>query len=351
MIRPSGPASGLPSLNPTMTAQRPIKLIIQIPCFNEEETLPATVKDLPRSVPGVDLVEWLVVDDGSSDRTAEVARELGVDYVVSHPRNRGLAAAFLTGLDAALRAGADIVVNTDADNQYDATCIPALIKPIVDGSADLVVGERPIESVPEFSGVKKRLQRFGSWVVRRFSGTSVADAASGFRAFTRDAAMRMQVMGRYTYTLETLIQAGFEGLTVVSVPIRVNPQTRPSRLVKSSGRYVWRSAQTIIRSFAVYRPFRFFMLLGFVPFLIGVGIGVRWMLLRAFADHYASRVPSLVGMAVCLVVGVQFWMVAFMADLNSATRRLVSEERLRARRMELDALRRAEADPLGPDDR
>ena len=195
------------------------KLIIQIPCFNEEGTLPETIADLPREVPGFDEVEWLVVDDGSTDRTAAVARQLGVDHVIRHDRNRGLAAAFLTGLDASLRCGADVIVNTDADNQYDAAGIPDLTAPIVAAEADMVVGERPIETIDEFSFLKKRLQRLGSWVVRRFSATPVRDAASGFRAMSRDTALRLQVFGRYTYTMETLIQAGWEGLTVVSVPI------------------------------------------------------------------------------------------------------------------------------------
>jgi glycosyltransferase involved in cell wall biosynthesis len=315
--------------------RRPTKLIIQIPCFNEEETLPLTVADLPRQVPGVDVVEWLVVDDGSSDRTCEVARELGVDHVVRHTRNRGLAAAFLTGLDAALRAGADVIVNTDADNQYDAMGIPDLVAPVLDGRADLVVGERPIESIPEFSGMKKRLQRLGSWVVRKFSGTEIADAASGFRAFSRDTAMRMQVFGRYTYTLETLVQAGSEGLHVMSVPVQVNPQTRESRLVRSTRQYVMRSAQTIIRSFALYRPFRFFAIVGLVPFTIGALLVIRWLLLWAFEEDYRSRVPSLVAAAGLILVAVQIWVVAFLADLQAASRRLQSESRLRARRAEL----------------
>jgi glycosyltransferase involved in cell wall biosynthesis len=315
--------------------RRPTKLIIQIPCFNEEETLPLTVADLPRQVPGVDVVEWLVVDDGSTDRTSEVARELGVDHVVRHTRNRGLAAAVLTGLDAALRAGADVIVNTDADNQYDATGIPDLVAPVLDGRADLVVGERPIESIPEFSGMKKRLQRLGSWVVRKFSGTEIADAASGFRAFSRDTAMRMQVFGRYTYTLETLVQAGSEGLHVMSVPVQVNPQTRESRLVRSTRQYVMRSAQTIIRSFALYRPFRFFAIVGLVPFTIGALLVIRWLLLWAFEEDYRSRVPSLVAAAGLILVAVQIWVVAFLADLQAASRRLQSESRLRARRAEL----------------
>ena len=312
-----------------------MKLVIQIPCFNEEQTLPLTVADLPREVPGFDVVEWLVVDDGSSDRTAEVARELGVHHVVCHTRNRGLAAAFLTGLDAGLRAGADVIVNTDADNQYDASGIPALTRPVLDGRADLVVGERPIESIPEFSGMKKRLQRLGSWVVRKFSHTDIKDAASGFRAFSREAAMRMQVFGRYTYTLETIVQAGWEGLTVTSVPIGVNPQTRESRLVKSTAQYVRRSAQTIIRSFALYRPFRFFFLVGLLPFLLGAVLLGRWLVLFLVEDPYRSRIPSLVVGSMCVLVAVQIWVVAFLADLSAASRRLLSEARLRARRLEL----------------
>lgn len=313
-----------------------IKLVIQIPCFNEEATLPQTLADLPREVPGVDIVEWLVIDDGSSDRTVEVAREHGVDHVVSHRANRGLAAAFLTGLDAALRAGADIVVNTDADNQYDATYIPDLIRPVLEAGADLVVGERPIEEVDEFSGLKKRLQRFGSWVVRRFSGTTVRDAASGFRAMSREAALRLQVFGRYSYTMETLVQARSEGLTVASVPIRVNPATRPSRLAKSMFQYLRRSGATIVRSFALYYPFRFFFFVGLVPFLVGVALLVRWGLYWLFEDPYRSRVPSLLVGGVMTIVGVQIWVVGFLGDLQAATRRLVAEARVRDRRRQLD---------------
>jgi glycosyltransferase involved in cell wall biosynthesis len=312
-----------------------MKLIIQIPCFDEEETLPLTLADLPREVPGFDVVEWLVIDDGSRDRTAEVARSLGVDHVVQHRRNRGLAAAFLTGLDTALHAGADVIVNTDADNQYDATGIPSLTRPVLEGIADIVVGERPIESISEFSGMKKRLQRLGSSVVRRFSHTDIKDAASGFRSFNREAAMRMQVFGRYTYTLETLVQAGWEGLTVTSVPIQVNPQTRESRLVKSTGQYVRRSAQTIIRSFALYRPFRFFFYVGLLPFTLGAVLLGRWLLLYFLEEEYRSRIPSLVVGAVCLLVAVQILVVAFLADLSAATRRMLSESRVRERRLEL----------------
>jgi glycosyltransferase involved in cell wall biosynthesis len=316
---------------------RPRRLIIQIPCLDEEETLPATVADLPRQVEGFDVVEWLVIDDGSSDRTSEVARELGVHHVVRHTRNRGLAAAFLTGLDAALRAGADVIVNTDADNQYSGASIPALVAPVAAGHADIVVGERPIESIPEFSWVKKRLQRIGSWVVRRFSGTEIADAASGFRAFSRDAAMRLQVFGPHTYTLETLVQAGVEGLAVASVPVEVNPQTRESRLVRSSGQYVWRSAQAIVRAYVLYRPLRFFFVLGLVPFFVGVALVVRWLVLFGVDDEYRSRIPSLLTAALFVLVAVQVWALGFVADLQAASRRIQSDVRLRQRRNELDS--------------
>jgi glycosyltransferase involved in cell wall biosynthesis len=316
-----------------------IKLVIQIPCFNEEATLPATVADLPREVAGVDVVEWLVIDDGSSDRTAEVARELGVHHVVRHHRNRGLAAAFMTGLDAALSVGADVVVNTDADNQYDASCIPDLVRPVVEDGIDIVVGERPIESIEHFSPVKKRLQRVGSWVVRTLSGAEVRDAPSGFRAMSRDAALRLQVFGKFSYTMETLVQARAEGLSVTGVPIRVNPKTRESRLAKSMLQYLRRSAHTIVRSFALYYPFRFFFRVGLVPFAFGMALLIRWGLYWIFEDPYRSRIPSLVVGAVLIIVAVQIWVIAFVADLQAASRRLLAEARVRERKRVLDEQR------------
>jgi glycosyltransferase involved in cell wall biosynthesis len=312
-------------------------LIIQIPCFNEEATLPETLADLPRDVPGFARVEWLVVDDGSTDRTVQVAREHGVDHVVVVPENRGLANAFLSGLDAGLRAGADVIVNTDADNQYDGSCIPELVAPIVAGRADLVIGERPIEAVDDFSPLKKRLQRAGSGVVRAFSGTDVRDAASGFRAFSRDTALRTQVYGKYSYTMETIVQAGWNGIAIESVPIGVNPKTRDSRLVKSSLRYVWRSAQAIIRSFALYKPFRFFFLIGLIPFVFGALLMLRWLGLYLFEDEYTSRVPSLLVGIGLIVLAAQLWAVAFLADLQAANRRVLEDLRLRASRAEYDA--------------
>ncbi|WP_040492405.1 glycosyltransferase family 2 protein [Ilumatobacter nonamiensis] len=316
---------------------RPVKLIIQIPCWNEEATLPETLADLPREVPGVDVVEWLVIDDGSDDRTVEVARENGVDHVVSHARNKGLAAAFMTGLDACLAAGADVIVNTDADNQYRGDSIVDLVAPVVTGRADVVVGERPIDSIDDFSRSKKFLQRLGSRIVRRFSGTGVKDAASGFRAYNRDAALQVQVFGRYSYTMETIIQAGWNRLAVESVPIEVNPKTRDSKLVRSVPQYLWRSGQAIVRSFALYKPFRFFFFLGCVPLLIGMLLVLRWLLLYAIEDEYQSRVPSLLTGFGFLVVAVQIWGIAFLADLQAANRRVLEDLRVAARRREFDA--------------
>ncbi len=319
-----------------MSDSKPLKLIIQIPCYNESGTLAETLADLPRSVPGIDIVEWLVIDDGCTDGTADVARANGVDHIVTHARNRGLAAAFLTGLEAGLQRGADIIVNTDADNQYVAECIPALVAPVRDGEADMVVGERPIAEIDDFSWTKKKLQRLGSWVVRKFSGTDVADAPSGFRAMSREAAIRLQVFGKFSYTMETLVQANAEGLAVASVPVRVNPHTRPSRLAKSTLQYLSRSAQTIVRSFALYHPFKFFFRLGLVPFGLGLVLLIRWGLYWILEDPYRSRLPSLVVGAILLIVAVQIWVVAFLADLQAANRRLLADARVRDRRRRLD---------------
>lgn len=254
-----------------------MKLFIQIPCYNEAETLGIALQALPRQVPGFASVQWLIIDDGSTDDTVGVAQAHGVDHIVCHTRNLGLARGFMSGLDACLRLGADVIVNTDADNQYNAEDIPQLTAPIVAGQADIVIGARPIETIEHFSLVKKWLQRLGSWVVRVASNTDIPDAPSGFRALSRDAACQMVVFNEYTYTLETIIQAGQRNMAITSVPIRVNRDLRPSRLVKSIPSYIKRSIATIIRIFVIYRPFRFFGLIGSVLFGLGFLVGVRFL--------------------------------------------------------------------------
>ncbi len=301
-----------------------MKLIIQIPCFNEEETLAETVADLPTSIEGIDVIELLVIDDGSTDRTVEVAKAAGVHHIVRHDRNRGLAAAYMTGLEASVRAGANVIVNTDADNQYVGADIAVLVAPVLSGEADLVIGTRPIASIRTFSPIKRMLQRVGSRAVRVLSGTDVQDATSGFRAIGRETALQIQVHGTYTYTLETIIQAGAEGLKLKAVPIRVNPQSRPSRLVRSSFDYVRRQLPTILRSYARYRPMRFFTFLSLVPGLIGIGLFARWFILHATGDE-ASRVPSLLGGAVLMLLAVQFLVLGILADILAANRRIGSQ--------------------------
>ena len=299
-----------------------MKLIIQMPCFNEAAGLSAALTCLPRAVDGFSSVEWLVVDDGSVDDTSGVARAAGVDHVVRHTSNRGLARAFETGLATALALGADVIVNTDADNQYCADDIPLLTAPILRGEADIVIGERPISSVEHFSRAKKLLQRFGSIVVRAASGTKVTDAPSGFRAFSRAAARQMRVFSNYTYTLETIIQAGQKGIAVKSVPIRVNGPTRDSRLVKSIPSYVQRSIGTIFRIFITYRPFRFFATVAFLFAVPGVLLGLRFLYYYA-SDRGQGMIQSL--MLATLLVGIAFllFVVGLLADLIAVNRNLL----------------------------
>ncbi len=313
-----------------------MKLIIQIPCYNEETTLAITLTDLPRHVPGIDSVEWLVIDDGSRDRTVEVAREFGVDHIISFGRNRGLAKGFMAGLEACLKAGADIIVNTDADNQYCAADIPKLVEPILAGHAQIVIGARPIQQIKHFSPTKKLLQQLGSWAVRVASRTSVADAPSGFRAISREAALELNVFNEYTYTLETIIQAGQKGMAVISVPIRTNGYLRPSRLVKSIFSYVQRSLITMLRIFITYKPFQFFMWLGSAPFFVGFLLGVRWLALY-FSGTPRSHVPSLILSAILILIGSQLWVVGLLADLLAVNRKLLEEAQLRLRRAEIEA--------------
>jgi glycosyltransferase involved in cell wall biosynthesis len=301
-----------------------MKLVIQIPCYNEEASLPITVAALPRALPGIDAVEYLVVDDGSSDRTVAVARDLGVHHVVSVP-HRGLARAFMTGLEASIHAGADIIVNTDADNQYCADDIVKLVEPILLGRAEMVVGARPIAAIEHFSPVKKLLQKLGSWAVRVASGTSVLDAPSGFRAMTRGAAMQLKVFSEYSYTLETIIQAGRKGMAIESVPIRTNRDLRPSRLVRSIGSYVRRSLITIVRIFMTYRPLRFFLLLGALVFGVGFVIGIRFLWFYFSSEGGTGHIQSLILASMCMMIGFVTWVLGLLADLISVNRRLLEE--------------------------
>ena len=309
------------------------KLIIQVPCFNEQDSLPVTLRALPRSVSGVETVEWLVVDDGSSDRTVEVAKAHGVDHVVALPRNQGLAAAFMAGLNACLLAGADIIVNTDADNQYNADDIAALIAPILDGKADLVVGCRPIASIPHFSPIKKALQRIGSWVVRVVSRTDVPDAPSGFRAISRDAAMRMNVFSRYTYTLETLIQAGQHNMAVAWVPVRVNAELRPSRLVRGLANYVTRSLVTIVRIFVLYKAFAFLMTVSLLLMTPGVILGLRFVYEYSIGQGQ-GHIQSLILATLLISLGAIIAVTGVLADLVSVNRRILEDIRTRTMRLE-----------------
>ncbi|MBD2022104.1 glycosyltransferase family 2 protein, partial [Leptolyngbya sp. FACHB-36] len=314
------------------------KVIIQIPCYNEEATLGVTLSELPRNLPGVDTVEWLIINDGSLDKTVDVARACGVDHIISFEQNQGLAKAFMAGLEACLKAGADIIVNTDADNQYCAADIPALIEPILSGEAAIVVGERPISKIKHFSPIKKALQRLGSWVVRIASSTDIPDAPSGFRAISRNAALQMNVFSEYTYTLETIIQAGQKGMAITSVPIRTNGYLRPSRLVKSIPAYIKRSILTIFRIFMTYQPLKFFLLLGSLPFTLGTLLGVRWLVLFLFVDGMTrARVPSLLLAAILILIGFQLWMFGLVADLMAVNRKMLEDIQLRMRRAEADS--------------
>jgi glycosyltransferase involved in cell wall biosynthesis len=309
-----------------------MKLIIQIPCYNEENSLPITVAALPRQLPGIDVIEYLVIDDGSMDDTVQVARALGIQHVVSLP-HRGLARTFMTGLEECVRAGADIIVNTDADNQYCADDIGKLIEPILAGTAEMVVGARPINAIKHFSPIKKFLQRLGTWAVRVASGTDVADAPSGFRALSRNAAMQLKVFSKYSYTHETIIQAGRKGMIVASVPIRTNDDLRPSRLVKSIGGYVFRSLLTIVRIFMTYRPLRFFFILGSLAFGVGFLIGIRFLYF-VFVGTGGGHVQSLILGSTCMVIGFITWVMGLISDLISVNRRLLEEISARVWRLE-----------------
>lgn len=311
-----------------------MKLIIQIPCFNEEETLKTTLDDLPRTIPGIDEIELLVIDDGSSDRTVAVARENGVHHIVSFKKNRGLARGFMAGLNACLDLGADIIVNTDADNQYCGEDIEKLVFPILADKADIVIGERPISQTAHFSPLKKLLQRLGSSVVRHASGTDIPDAPSGFRAYSREAALQINVVNEYTYTLETIIQAGRNRMAITSVPIRTNPELRESRLFGSMFGYVKKSSVTIIRSFMMYRPLQFFCGIGTLLFLAGFALGIRFLIyLFAIPGGGTGHIQSLILAAVLMMLGFQTIIVGLQADVIAANRKIMEDIQRRVREM------------------
>lgn len=311
-----------------------MKLIIQIPCYNEEATLPQTLGDLPRELHGIDTIEVLVIDDGSTDGTAQVARELGVQHIVRLKQNCGLATAFATGLEAAVAAGADIIVNTDADNQYRAEDIGRLVEPILEGRADIVVGDRGVAALEQFSPSKRVLQRLGSWIVERAAGIPIPDATSGFRAFTREAALRLTVLSDYTYTLETLIQAGARRMAVAFVPIRTNPQTRQSRLIRNIPSFLGISAVTIVRFYTMYRPLRVFTTLGAIFILGGVALGIRFLVLF-LGGGGTGNIQSLILAAVLTIIGFQVCLIGLIADAVSMNRRMMEESLYRVRQIEL----------------
>ena len=331
--RPPDLADGAMAARPTSDRLGPL-LIIQVPCFNEEATLPGTLAVLPRSVPGFSAVEYLVIDDGSTDRTLEIAREWGAHHVVHIPHNRGLARAFMTGIERSLELGADVIVNTDGDNQYSAEDIPLLTQPILAGEADLVIGSRPISEIQDFSPIKKALQRLGSSVVRAISGAPVDDAPSGFRAMSRSAAMRLHVFSEYTYTLETVIQAGHQGMAVRSVPVSVNPQERPSRLVKSIPGYIRRQTITMVRILATYRPFQFFSVPGTLSLIAGFLLGLRF-LIYFLGGNGTGHVQSVILAAFLMGIGVFLIIVGLVADLISVNRKLLEDIDWRLKRIEL----------------
>ncbi len=318
-----------------------MKLIIQIPCYNEAETLEVALNDLPKHIEGIDTIEYLIINDGSRDDTVEVAKRWGVHYIVNFKCNRGLAKGFMAGLDACLRNGADIIVNTDADNQYCGDDIETIVRPILEGKADIVIGERPIDQTEHFSPLKKKLQHLGSWVVRKASKTDIPDAPSGFRAYSRDAAIRMNVINEYTYTLETIVQAGRSRMAITSVPIRTNGELRPSRLFKSMFGYVKKSILTIIRAFMMYKPLQYFTIIGSIFGLAGMLIGLRFLIF-VFQGTSAGHVQSLILASMLIIIGVQSLVVGMQADLISANRKLLEDIQYHVRNLDYEREKKRE---------
>ncbi|MBR4640363.1 Glycosyltransferase involved in cell wall bisynthesis [Butyrivibrio hungatei] len=310
-----------------------MKLIIQIPCYNEAETLEVALNDLPKHIDGIDEIEYLIINDGSKDNTVDVARKWGVQNIVSFKQNQGLAKGFIAGLDGCLRSGADIIVNTDADDQYKGEDIEKIVRPILDGEADIVIGARPIDDTEHFSFVKKKLQHFGSWIVRKASSTTIPDAPSGFRAFSREAAMKLNVVNDYTYTLETIVQAGREKIPMTSVPIRTNAELRPSRLFKSIWGYVKKSMITILRAYVLYKPLKAFSLLC-LPFLtVGMAIGVRFLWFMAHGTS-GGHVQSLILGCTLIIIGFLIFVIGVMADTLAANRRILQDVQFHVKSME-----------------
>ena len=312
-----------------------MKLIIQIPCYNESETLTIALNDLPKQIEGIDEIEYLIINDGSQDDTVAVAKQWGVHHIVHFRRNKGLAKGFMAGLDACLKQGADIIVNTDADNQYCADDIAKLVKPILEERADIVIGTRPIDEIEHFSFIKKKLQHFGSWVVRKASNTDVEDAPSGFRAFTREAAMRINVINDYTYTLETIVQAGREKMAIVCVPIRTNAELRPSRLFKSIFGYVKKSILTILRAYMMYKPLKCFSLLAIPPIGVGVLIGLRFLYFMA-TGYSSGHIQSLILACTLIIIGFLTFMIGLVADVVASNRKIIQDAQYHSRKATYD---------------
>lgn len=318
-----------------------MKLIIQIPCYNEAETLEVALNDLPKHIDGIDEIEYLIINDGSHDNTVEVAKKWGVNYVVNFRRNKGLAKGFMAGIDACLRNGADIIVNTDADNQYAGDDIETIVRPILEGKTDIVIGERPIDATEHFSPLKKKLQHFGSWVVRKASNSTIPDAPSGFRAYSRDAAMRLNVVNEYTYTLETIVQAGRSKIAQTSVPIKTNGELRPSRLFNSMFGYVKKSMLTILRAFMMYKPLQFFSTIGGISFAGGVILSIRY-LIYFFMGRGGGHVQSLILASLLITMGVLIFVIGLQADLIASNRKILEDVQYHVRKLDYDGAKELE---------
>ncbi|MBO5621206.1 MAG: glycosyltransferase family 2 protein [Butyrivibrio sp.] len=318
-----------------------MKLIIQIPCFNEEDTLRETLDDLPKKIEGIDAIEYLVINDGSSDNTAKVARDWGVNYIVNFTQNKGLAKGFMTGIDIALENGADIIVNTDADNQYCGKDIEKLVRPILEQRADIVIGERPIDNTEDFTWLKKKLQRLGSWAVRQASHTDIPDAPSGFRAFSREAALRLNVVNDYTYTLETIVQAGREKIPIISVPIETNSALRPSRLARTMFGYVRTSMLTILRAYLVYKPLKAFLFISIFPTIPAIVVWIRFLYFFVTAGG-AGHIQSLIAACTLLIIGFVCIMIGILGDTICANRKILQDVQYHARKQYYDGVRISE---------